>query len=75
MADLTPASHTQPVGPLSPFRERAFLATWTSGALSSSANWMLTLSVPVLVWELTESASMLGTAGMPWTVSRVGLIG
>ena len=64
MADLTPGSQTQPAGPLSPFRERAFLATWTSGALSSSANWMLTLSVPVLVWELTESASMLGTAAV-----------
>lgn len=32
------------------------------GGLSSSANWMLTLAVPVLVWELSESVTLVGTA-------------
>ncbi len=69
MADLGPGPDLEPfadrpVGPLSPFRERAFLATWTSGALSSSANWMLALSVPVLVYELTESVTLVGTAAV-----------
>lgn len=45
-------------------RERAFLAVWLTGAFSTSANWMLGLSVPVLVYQLTESTAWLGAAAV-----------
>ncbi len=40
------------------------MAVWTAGALSSSANWMLSMSIPVLVYEMTGSNEMLGTAAV-----------
>ncbi|MBJ21664.1 MAG: MFS transporter [bacterium] len=50
------------VGPLAPLRERPFVLCLTTGALSSSANWMLGLSVPVLIYEITGSVTLVGTA-------------
>jgi predicted MFS family arabinose efflux permease len=50
--------------PLAPLRELPFVSCWISGALSSSANWMLSLSVPFLVYELTNSTTWLGIAAV-----------
>jgi MFS family permease len=50
--------------PLAPLRELPFVSCWISGALSSSANWMLSLSVPFLVYELTSSTTWLGIAAV-----------
>ncbi len=52
------------MGPLTPFRERRFLACFLTGTLAASGNWMLSLSVPFLVYELTRSASWLGVAAV-----------
>ncbi|HPG26806.1 MAG TPA: MFS transporter [Myxococcota bacterium] len=60
MADLS----TAPSGPLDPLRERAFVAFWSTGAVSSSANWMLGLSVPVIVYGITGSETLLGTVAV-----------
>lgn len=53
-----------PIGPLAPFRERRFLACFVTGTLAASGNWMLSLSVPCLVYELTRSTSWLGVAAV-----------
>ncbi|MEM9177137.1 MAG: MFS transporter [Myxococcota bacterium] len=60
--DAAPTPPERAVGPLTPFRSAPFLATWTTGAFSSSANWMMSLAVPVLVWSLTESVTLVGSA-------------
>lgn len=52
------------MGPLTPFRERRFLACFLTGTLAASGNWMLSLSVPFLVYELTSSTSWLGVAAV-----------
>ncbi|MBY0398661.1 MFS transporter, partial [Myxococcota bacterium] len=74
MADLTRPAHptdstgpalvTGPVGPLSPFGERRFLACFLTGTLAASGNWMLSLSVPYLVYELTRSNAWVGVAAV-----------
>jgi len=52
------------VGPLTPFRERRFLACFVTGTLAASGNWMLSLSVPYLVYEMTNSTSWLGVSAV-----------
>lgn len=53
-----------PVGPFTPFRERRFLACFMTGTLAASGNWMLSLSVPWLVFELTHSNAWLGVSAL-----------
>lgn len=53
-----------PVGPLAPFSERRFLACFVTGTVAASGNWMLSLSVPVLVYDLTRSNAWLGVAAV-----------
>ena len=50
------------ISPLAPLRELQFVSCWIAGALSASANWMLGLSVPYLVYEMTGSSAWLGFA-------------
>ena len=52
----------QAASPLAPLRELQFVSCWIAGALSASANWMLGLSVPYLVYEMTGSSAWLGVA-------------
>ena len=52
------------VSPLAPLRQPQFVSCWLGGAVSSSANWMLGLSVPFLVYEMTESTTWLGIAAI-----------
>jgi predicted MFS family arabinose efflux permease len=52
------------VGPFTPFRERRFVACFVTGTLAASGNWMLSLSVPFLVYEMTRSTSWLGVAAV-----------
>lgn len=52
------------MGPLTPFRERRFLACFLTGTLAASGNWMLSLSVPYLVYEMTSSTSWLGVSAV-----------
>ncbi len=40
------------------------MSCWLGGALSASANWMLALAVPFLVYEMTESTTWLGIAAV-----------
>lgn len=61
-ADAPP--RTAPISPLAPLRERQFVSCFLAGSLSSSANWMLALSVPFLVYEYTESTTWLGIAAV-----------
>lgn len=51
-----------PISPLAPLGELQFVFCWLGGALSASANWMLGLSVPYLVYEMTGSSAWLGFA-------------
>ncbi|MFO0691433.1 MAG: MFS transporter [Myxococcota bacterium] len=60
----TPDATVGPVRPLAPFRERRFLACFATGTLAASGNWMLSLSVPYLVYELTRSSAWLGVAAV-----------
>lgn len=55
-------SGLQAASPLDPLREPQFVGCWLAGALSASANWMLGLSVPYLVYEMTSSSAWLGVA-------------
>jgi len=50
--------------PLAPLREGPFVACWLGSAISASANWMLGLTVPFLVYEMTESTTWLGIAAI-----------
>ncbi|MFK7894253.1 MAG: MFS transporter [Myxococcota bacterium] len=52
------------VGPLSPFRVPQFCWVFVTGMLAASANWMLSLSVPFLVYEMTNSEALLGVAAV-----------
>jgi MFS family permease len=52
------------VSPLAPLGELPFVSCWLAGALSASANWMLALSVPYLVYEMTDSTTWLGLAAV-----------
>jgi MFS family permease len=52
------------IGPLAPLRERQFVACFSSGILAASANWMLSLSVPFLVYEMTASETWLGLSAV-----------
>ena len=53
-----------PVTPLAPLRELQFVCCWLASTVSASANWMLSLSVPFLVYEMTESTTWLGIAAI-----------
>lgn len=57
-------SDFEKIGPLSPLREGQFVSFWTAGSLTASANWMLSLSVPYLVYDMTGSKTMLGLAAV-----------
>ena len=61
---MEPSRSTGPVGPFTPFRERRFVACFLTGTLAASGNWMLSLSVPFLVYEMTRSTSWLGVAAV-----------
>jgi MFS family permease len=52
------------VGPLSPFRVTQFSWVFVTGMLAASANWMLSLSVPYLVYEMTDSTTWLGISAV-----------
>ncbi len=61
---MEPSRPTGPVGPFTPFRERRFVACFLTGTLAASGNWMLSLSVPYLVYEMTSSTSWLGVSAV-----------
>ncbi|HEY5431158.1 MAG TPA: MFS transporter, partial [Solirubrobacteraceae bacterium] len=45
---------------MSPLRERRFRRLWIAGLISDTGNWLLLVSLPILVYEYTHSA--IGTA-------------
>ena len=51
-------------GALEPLRHRPFTACWITGTLAHSANWMQTIAVPFIVFEITGSATWLGAAAL-----------
>ena len=40
-----------------PFRQRGFLLVWTAGLISLAGDWMLRVSLPILVLQLTGSVT------------------
>ena len=50
--------------PLEPLRHTQYAACWTTGVLAHAASWMQNLTVPYLVFQLTDSASWLGMAAV-----------
>lgn len=56
MSDAAPARPSS----FSPFRHRDFRLFWTSAFVSNSANWMQQITVPFIVFELTDSNTWLG---------------
>jgi predicted MFS family arabinose efflux permease len=42
---------------LAPFRRRGFLLVWTAGLVSMAGDWMLKISLPILVFEQTGSVT------------------
>jgi len=56
-----------PVAPphaLAPLREWGFTTCWLAGILAHSAQWMQSIAVPFIVYQLTESATWLGLAAV-----------
>ena len=51
-------------GALEPLRYRQFTACWITGTLAHSANWMQTIAVPFIVFDITGSATWLGAAAL-----------
>lgn len=53
-----------PSGPFAPLRERGFRACFATGTLAASGNWMLSITVPWLVFDLTHSNAWLGVSAL-----------
>ncbi|MCH2173858.1 MFS transporter [Myxococcota bacterium] len=50
--------------PLEPLRYPEFTVSWVAGTFAHSANWMQSIAVPYLVYEMTGSATWLGLAAV-----------
>jgi predicted MFS family arabinose efflux permease len=61
---LESASTRTRLSPLEPLRHPQYAACWTTGILAHGAAWMQALTVPFLVYEMTESATWLGAAAV-----------
>ena len=85
---LAPRASTEPLEPPAPpkpgirnavaaFRYRNFSLFWTGALLSSSGNWMQAISIPFVVFEITQSAAWVGFAAVMQfaPVAIVGPIG
>lgn len=46
-----------------PLRNRDFAFFWTAAAISNAGNWMQALSIPYIVYQLTNSNTWLGLTG------------
>ena len=46
------------------FRSRNFRLFWTGALLSSTGNWVQAITVPFVIYQLTESAAWLGVASV-----------
>jgi len=47
-------------GPLEPLRHRQFVVCWMGAFVSHTASWMQTITVPFVVFEMTQSPAWLG---------------
>ena len=65
---LESASTRTRLSPLEPLRHPQYAACWTTGILAHGAAWMQALTVPFLVYEMTESATWLGAAAVAYGV-------
>ena len=54
----------QITSPLAPLREPAFSTCWIGGTIAHTANWMQSIAVPILVYQLTDSGAWLGIASV-----------
>jgi MFS family permease len=61
---VTVASALHRRGALEPLRHPQFLSCWLGGTLAHSANWMQSIAVPYLVFEMTGSNTWLGVAAL-----------
>ena len=51
-------------GALEPLRSTQFTMTWLGGTVAYSANWMQSIAVPFIVFQMTGSATWLGFAAV-----------
>ena len=51
-------------GPFAPLRHASFTTCWLGGTLAHTANWMQSIAVPILVYEVTDSKTWLGIAAV-----------
>lgn len=58
----TPASDRR--GAFEPLRSAQFTTTWLAGTVAYSANWMQSIAVPFIVYQMTGSATWLGFAAV-----------
>jgi MFS family permease len=49
---------------LAPLRQWPFTSCWLAGTLAHSAQWMQTIAVPFIVYQMTGSATWLGAAAV-----------
>jgi len=52
------------VSPLAPLRHFQFVACWLGSLISHGANWMRSVAVPFLVFDMTGSATWLGVVAV-----------
>ena len=53
-----------PVSPLAPLRHVQFVSCWFGSLISHGANWMRSVAVPFLVFDMTGSATWLGVVAL-----------
>jgi MFS family permease len=57
---MRPSPFRSERGPLEPLRHRQFVVCWLGAFVSHTASWMQTLTVPFVVFQLTQSPAWLG---------------
>ena len=57
---MRPSPSRSERGPLEPLRHRQFVVCWLGAFVSHTASWMQTLTVPFVVFQLTQSPAWLG---------------
>lgn len=63
-ASSTAFTPVRPVGAFEPFRHRLFAACWWGSFSAHAAIWLQNITVPYLVYEMTDSATWLGLAAV-----------